>query len=329
MALGQAGGLMAGRDELCVVHLVRIGEAVESLQRFAGSHSAHPAGADHRLVILYKGFDRSEAALAPYREAVADLPHTELEVSDQGFDLTAYRSSAELLQAGRYCFMNSHSEILADGWLAMLEQGLNRPGVGIAGATGSWASHSSLARFLVRLPGPYSGLFDRSSAGAILRSLEQGGDLAQSGGAPASAPGGPARRVLEGLGNLPHTLHVMLSFDPFPAHHLRTNAFLIGHESLMRLSGFELKTKLDAHRLESGRASVTRQLGARGLRAVVVDRHGNSHEPEQWASSETFWQRGQGGLLVADNQTRSFQHGDPDRRLFLSRYAWGDQADPS
>jgi hypothetical protein len=40
-----------------------------------------------------------------------------------------------------------------------------------------------------------------------------------------------------------------------------------------------------------------------------------------------LWQGAQEGLLVADNQTRSYVAGDANRRRLLSSFAWGRSAD--
>lgn len=312
---------------LCVVHLVRAGEPASSVRRFLRSYAGNPAGADHRLVLLYKGFE-DETALAPYRGAAEEVPHEEVHVSDAGFDLTAYRAGAEALRAERYCFLNSHSEILAGRWLELLSGALDRPGVGVAGATGSWTSHASLARLLLRLPSPYGGLI--GSPADVTRVLAE-----MEGSAPptesAEAPGrrSPARRALDVLSGLPHALRSMASFPAFPNRHLRTNAFVIDHAVLAGLTGFALRTKFDAHKLESGRAGITRQLEAAGLRAVVVDGFGGVWEDERWPASETLYQGEQGGLIVADNQTRAYAEGDDERRLLLSRCAWGRLAAPA
>ena len=96
-----------------------------------------------------------------------------------------------------------------------------------------------------------------------------------------------------------------------------------------RISMPPLRRKVDAYRVESGRASITRQVEKLGLRPVVVSRDGGVHDPATWPESGVFWQRHQEGLLVADNQTRDYEHGDPEIRSFLSRYAWGRRAEPA
>jgi hypothetical protein len=66
-----------------------------------------------------------------------------------------------------------------------------------------------------------------------------------------------------------------------------------------------------------------------GLRPLVVGKDGRCYEKEEWHTSNTFWQGDQQNLLVADNQTNDYQNGSAERRLFLSRYAWGENAAPS
>lgn len=314
---------------LCVVHLVRVGEPQASLRRLLDSYTEHPAGAEHRLVLLYKGFEEDADALAPYRAAARDVAHEELHVSDEGFDLTAYRTSAERLRAERYCFLNSHSRILVDGWLGFLQAALASDGVGVAGASGSWASQASLARLMLRLPGPYSGLIDRASMTRVLKDLQgatdpQGGD----GGVQPSTGPGRARAAAAMLRSVPHAMRLTTAFAPFPAHHLRTNAFIVRHSDFIALDGFAVASKLEAQTVEGGRRGMTRQLAERGLKAVVVDRAGRAYDPEDWPGSATLWQERQQGLMVADNQTELYERGDGDRRVALSRYAWGARAHP-
>ena len=122
---------------------------------------------------------------------------------------------------------------------------------------------------------------------------------------------------------------LILGFRRFPAHHLRTNAFAIPHDVLVRALNPAGRSKKEALGLESGRRSITRAVERLGLRAVVVDRSGGVYEPREWADSETFWLGEQNGLLVADNQSEQYRLGDAARRRLLSRFAWGEDARPA
>jgi hypothetical protein len=313
-----AGGGRERPRALCVVHLVRSGAGTEPLGRFLTSYREHPAGVEHDLVLLYKGFDSASAA-AEHRELAGDLPVEELFVSDQGFDLTAYATAADSLNAARYCFLNSHARILAANWLTHLDSALSAPGAGLAGASGSWASIVSYGLFHLGLPSAYRRVYgDRRSTVRAFAELDR-----ERTGTPADISA-PRRSVYTALS----LAGAAVGFERFPAHHLRTNAFIIDHGVFAEVGQAALRRKVQAHRLESGRDSITRRVERLGLDALVVDRDGLSYAHADWPSSETFWQGAQGGLLVADNQSEDYQRAGSERRLLLSRYAWGDQAAP-
>lgn len=129
---------------LCLVFLAWTPLGVEPVERFVASYRRHPAGATHRLVFVLAGprVDR-----APWRQALAPIQHEELE-RGTGMDLDHYRATVDRVVATRYCFVNTHSVVLADGWLDHIERALVRPGVGMVGATGSHESPNAVR------PGP-------------------------------------------------------------------------------------------------------------------------------------------------------------------------------
>lgn len=127
---------------IAVVHLVRAANGPEPLRRFMQSYVAHPAGYEHELVLLCKGFDRK---VLPHEmtEAIGSVAHTTVHVPDFGVDIDAYRAGVGRIPNEYLCFLNSYSRILADDWLARLMAVAQRPGVGLVGATGSAESMSS------------------------------------------------------------------------------------------------------------------------------------------------------------------------------------------
>ncbi len=305
---------------ICVVHLVRAVNGRRPFDTFVGALGARDAGTPFELVLAFKGF-ASQAQAQPFLDVAAAHDPTALHFDDTGLDLTVYLAAARRLERGRYCFTNSFSEPLADGWLGKLDAALARDDVGVAGPTGSWNSTRSWAMQMLGLPTPYRGLLPaRSTLREVSAELAPAGEEAQ-----AAPRGGRAATVLKALGSLPGQ---MLGFEPFPAPHLRTNAFCVEHATLMRVAWREIRTKRDAHLLESGRHGLTRQIERLGLRAVVVDRTGEAYDSPDWPRSATFWQGRQEGLLVADNQTRAYEQGGPDRRRVLATMAWGRAARP-
>ncbi len=304
----------------CVVHLVRAANGIEPFAAFLESYRAHPAGIPHDLALVFKGFESPKEA-EQHLALAGGLVSEAIYVTDEGFDLTAYFAAADRLQRECYCFLNSYSVILADDWLRLMHAALGERGVGLVGASGSWGSIHSYLWFHLGLRGPYARVFDdRRRTRELMAQLTK----RASGGAEAS-PGWLAGK----LTTVREMRHQFLYFEPFPCHHVRTNAFMLTGELCSRMHIGELRGKIDAYRLESGRASITRQVERIGLRPVLVTRDGRSHEVADWAASGTFWQRNQENLLVADNQSREYESANADLRLLLSRYAWGELADPA
>ena len=97
-------------SKLSVVHLVRRVNGLEPFQRFLLSYLEHPAGVEHDLVILFKGFD-DPATTRPYEELLKNIKYKELSVPDAGFDLVPYFIAAEKLDTEYLCFLNSFSVI--------------------------------------------------------------------------------------------------------------------------------------------------------------------------------------------------------------------------
>ncbi len=114
------------------------------------------------------------------------------------------------------------------------------------------------------------------------------------------------------------------AFPEFPNIHIRTNAFMINRAFFCSITaGVRIVDKMDAHFLESGSKSFTKQVLNEGKEILVVGRSGRGYSPQFWPMSGTFRQGNQENLLVSDNQTRSFAHlpwAEKKRVLF---YTWG------
>jgi hypothetical protein len=307
-----------------VVHLVRRNTPLAVFERFLESYRRNEAGVEHRFVLLCKGFS-SAAELAPVLERLDGLRAERIDVPDDGYDLTAYRVAAAALTPSRCCFLNSYSTILAANWLAHLHAALELPGVGLVGASGSWGSHRSFARFALGLGGPYARVYaDRRATTATFDSIGAGGD--EPPPSPSSPP--PRRNRFASHRELAFAVYQQFhGFSPFPAPHVRSTGFMLDAASAVALLGLPLATKFDTYRAESGAASVSARVERSGSRLLVVDRDGNSHGAEDWPDSRTFWQGEQEQLMIADKQTDSYSMGNDEQRLALSRFAWGSRAD--
>jgi hypothetical protein len=305
--------------KLLLVHLVRRHNGPAPLKRFLESYTAHAAGVEHELLLAFKGFHTPadvEPSLTAARSRGLDPGHIHL--PDDGMDLTAYARVVSAVPAGRYCFTNSFSRAVCDGWLGHLSAALDSAGVALAGATGSWASHQDFRRYQVHLRSGYDAVLEgREPArlGFLALARQRDPDKPDRGRAAFKAIA--ALDMLRDRG----------AFDPFPSAHLRTNAFIASRDLMVQLGIPRIRRKRDAYRLESGPASFTRRVQDLGARVVVAGRDGALYDPPDWPASHTFWQGTQDNLLVADNQTDDYAQAAPPVRRLLSRFAWGERAD--
>jgi hypothetical protein len=306
---------------LALVHLVRKTNGVEPFRAFLESYEAVPAGADHDLVLLLKGFE-SERDAHDYVARAGANPVAKLLVPDEGFDVGAYFTAAERLEHERISFVNSFTSVRVPGWLGALDAAAREAGGGLAGATASCASHWSWLRYELGLPSVYAQIFTSRAA-----ALEQMVQLAQAQGAlirrRTRAP------LWRWLGAASRSPAFARNHDEFPAHHIRTNGFLLETAVMRSLAHGRIRTKVDAYRLEGGARSITRQVEALGLAAVVAGADGRVYGRDAWAESRTFWQGDQENRLLDDNQTRVYDGADAMLREFLTRFAWGEAASPS
>jgi len=288
---------------LCVVHLARAANGPAPLRAFLESYRRHPAGIEHELLVVFKGF---QAPLpAEYEPLFENVSHQRHFIADRGFDIDAYFDTARAHEAKWFCFMNSYSVILADGWLAKMHRALVERDAGASGATGSWQSFFSDILSDMALPSAFHPGYPAWNRFLLrwfpfLRTL--------------------SRLVRRGL--------LRSKFESFPNFHLRTNAFLISREIALQIRFTTMHKKFDTYAFESGRSGLTRQILQMGKPVLVVGRDGKAYTMEEWHLSDTFWRRNQDNLLVADNQTRRYAASDLDGRAIYSTYAWGPSADP-
>jgi hypothetical protein len=319
-----------------VVYLARCAEGAAAFRRFADSYRRQPAGRDHQLIVIYKGFAQRRDLLEA-RAVFDDLPHLGIELDDSGFDIGAYLEASRRVTHDYLCFLNTYSELAASGWLAKLADHGLREGVGIAGAMGSYESlfDSIMLMRHARWARDYSlGAADRERTAfyyGVLLDRESGAGSSNAAPAPRLSPA--AGRILrypwyrwKALARLwpgAQTIDIR-QFPSFPNPHLRSNGFIIGRERLRRFDRIRIGSKSDANRFESGRHGLTAALRRQGLAAIVVGRDGSGYDVPDWPSSRTFRLGEQENLLLTDNQSRNFASLPAGTRATYRRMSWGD-----
>ncbi len=278
-------------SSICVAHLVRAKNGLDPLVQFLDSYRKYPAGVDHDLLMLFKGFPEQKIP-EEYENVLREFSHRRLHVKDWGFDITSYFKAATSIRADYFCFLNSFSIVLAKDWLSKLHHAVIRPGVGVAGATGS-----------------YQGICPD------WRVARDAGDLF---GRP---------RWKQTFLNFPlvarlNTFQRSISIPYYPNPHVRTNAFMLRRETMLSLRPKLTLTKGQAYRFESGKSGMTRQILEMGKTACVVGRDGSVYDMKEWKTSNTFWISEQQNLLISDNQTRRYQQAGGRSRRMYTWFAW-------
>lgn len=164
------------RSATCLLHLIWAPLGTAPVESFAGAYREHPAGLEHRVVVICNGFDGEEdPRLDGVEDSLRGIEHERVLLPRAVLDLEAYRQAALALDAARLCFLNSYSRPLANGWLGMLAGALDDPAVGMTGCGGSYESAYSAAPFWLRprrrgFP-PFPNPHMRSNAFMIERDL--------------------------------------------------------------------------------------------------------------------------------------------------------------
>ena len=283
-----------------VVYLYRHAEGESPVRRFLATYRNHPAGLDHDLHVVFKGFPDG-ASVARGRALFEGIAVNSIEHADVGYDIGSYLHAANLAPNERLIFLNTFSQILADNWLAHFDHALDIPEVGLVGATGSWlantGSYEASVNYLMQ-----KVLAIPTTIGLVRSNWR---DIASSA-----------------MSALHSTTCRIYQYGRYPNPHIRTNAFMIETALFLSLKFSCLATKDDVYKFESGRRSMTKQILRQKLSPVVVDRNGRVYGVNDWKSSSTFWINEQENLIIADNRTADYARADQGLRQRLENLAW-------
>lgn len=137
---------MNSNPEIAVGYLLWGGEGWEArTKRFIDSYKKHPAGIDHALHVLIKGFKNEDEERAAF-EMFEDYTYSICRMEEKHLGNGAYIQWARMVKERAHhpdiIFpMNSYSEILADDWLLKMYRAFCiwiQNGPALVGATGSW-----------------------------------------------------------------------------------------------------------------------------------------------------------------------------------------------
>jgi hypothetical protein len=329
--------------DTAVVYLARRNEGLEPISRFVDSYRRNSAGAPHDMIVIYKGFDWSpfepSAAIAQYsaqryaRKTLRSIERGRISMADQMLDIGAYLATAKAFPQYRFfCFLNTFSEVLADGWLKKLRDAIDCEGVGMVGATASWESlHDSFffinkAVWLASSQVPPNRIFSEQLKSTF--AIHTGAWFAESQALPVGPPLNYGRELDDAYEPYWRTLLKFGGYADyedwprFPNPHLRSNGFMIRRDDLLQTFSEVAPTKLAALRFESGPSSLTKAMAAKSRRVLMVGKTG-AYDIDGWPTSNVFRSGTQENLIISDNQTRDFDAESPLGKVSYSLMSWG------
>jgi hypothetical protein len=144
------------KSSIAVVYLARGAEVdwLEAFQRFLASYRKFDAEQDHVLYVVYKGFG-SDAHMAPALRWFSGVNAHAIKVGDDRLDIGAYLAAVNEIAEDYVCFLNTYSELLGPAWLKKLTLHIDRPEIGLVGATGSFESLAGLDPRFPAFPSPH------------------------------------------------------------------------------------------------------------------------------------------------------------------------------
>jgi hypothetical protein len=304
--------------EVGVIYLYRFAEGERPARRFLKTYSEHSAGVDHDLHVVFKGFP-DQATLARGHALFAETDFNSVELDDSGYDIGSYFKAAKIVSNPKLIFLNSFSEILCDDWLKHFDRALSLRNVGLAGASGSWQANTS--SYEAALATLLRGTSRWENVGTWPIKFLELLPFVHSDNTNFSIQ--ERKRSIKRYLFGPFDYVVRFcQYGRYPNPHIRTNAFMIERDCFLSLTHPVFSSKSAVYRFESGRKSLTNQILAKGLTAVVLGRNGDVYDIPEWKSSSTFWINDQVNLIVADNRTTDYAQGNQVLRRRLENSAW-------
>ncbi len=276
---------------ISLVYLCRGKDAgVDAAEKFIHFYSKYESGCDHDLVVIFKGWDKSQIKdKENLKVKFLYLSANIIELEDDGFDWAAFMRVTPMLKTDFVCYLNTFSRPLCNLWLKNMYDCIKIKDVGICGATASYKAW--------RFSFP---LFEFRLLPMIIYPL----------------------KVLRRLSN--HLL--LLGYYPRKfCPHIRSNGFAVKRKQFLSFVSSTTipKSKRDCYRLESGIGSYSNYVTEENQRLVLVDKNGNFFDILDWIKSKTYCCPGQPELCIADNNTDLYNKQSVANKRQMEFDVWG------
>ena len=250
--------------------------------RFVNSYKRHPAGHEHELFIIKKGYQEHENIWNDWTRQLDGIPFQTREYPDKYFTSGYIRNLMEEFPDRYILVCVATSEILVDNWLDL------------------FMKHASPNRILGSMGSHWDPIETTDVPPLTLRNIIRSSHA--------------TRRkwwsLLWGHG-LRHPFKNTDNFYPGNVPHLRTTTFMLPPRILERIFYWPRcennLSKNDDILMEFGKFSLTAQALLAGLEPLVVGADGRSYTIKEWPESKTFFVSDQENLIVGDHFSRQYE----------------------
>jgi hypothetical protein len=302
-----------------VVYLCRYQDSysADKFAAFINSYITHPAGCEHRLIIIRKGFELHETEWNRWVAPLKDIPFELRSYPDEYFVFGYFRFVLEDYPDCYVLFLNATSEILVDDWLLLYmkhakENRVLGSGGTYSGLNSNHVKKKRCCRFSKHVKAnqvcqtqcPYA-VFNVNYYKYMLK-----------------------RYVFSLIGKESiWDEFCNTNFYPYPCPMLRTNAFMVPPQFLKKIHFWPDKLLTQSKHVEflfeSGKYSLTIQAIIAGYEIFVCGANGFAYSITEWRESKTFRSYNQDNALIADHHVRCYDAASPRMKKHFEVVSYG------
>ncbi|MBR6162847.1 hypothetical protein IKQ26_03010 [bacterium] len=267
------------------------GWGFSAFEKFLKSYEKFPAGVEHNLIILLRGYENNSEEYEKIKEICRQKKIKTIDTTDTGYDFGAYLEGAKQSFSEYIFCMNTTCEIMTENWLKKLFSAVNEK-YKLAGVCGSF---ELCPKFIndFRLADSF-----KDKIKVFFHKIN--------------------------IFRIVYRYYFTDKTEGFPNYSVRTSAFLIDRNLLIKY--FEEndlpKTKLESYEIENGKNSLSKFVIKSGYEICVVDKSGKIFEKENFDKSNTY--RSEiNNYIIKDRQIENYEKTNWLFKKYLKKICWG------
>jgi hypothetical protein len=283
-------------------------DSAGKFSRFVESYKLHPAGLEHDLIIIRKGFGEHELEWKSWSSLLNGITYECRSFPDEHYTFGYMRLVIEEHPERYILFLLSSCEILVDNWLSlfMKHAGIKK----VLGCGGTYSSLNAVFLDKRRITcSPFSISVLRNN---FCRKCCPHGITTTNIKSLINRFKFNIKLRLRRFGVISkHERFCRANFYPFPNPYLHTAKFMIPPHFLDNISHWpevsSISSKNTEFLFESGKQSLTNQAIRAGYEVLVIGADGVAYPIDKWKESKTFFSYNQENTVIGDHYNRCYE----------------------